>query len=189
MADEPEESNQPDALVHTTPSFAGMWRFVKGRLGRPRPPQRDSAKALVMFQPQYRVVIWDGEPDDHITGECAPLVCAEPGKFGEHSEVRPNGFDWEGIHFHGLYDALENQAFHNWYESEGKEVLERGEIVLRSPQYADGKKVPLPRFNFFLHEHVEKMTAQEVMEYRRSGTVPKRLRRRGRNKPTEAEEE
>lgn len=183
MADERDESRQPDALVHTRPSFGGMWRFLRGRPGRPTPPKRDPSKVLVTFQPRYRVVIWEGPSEDHITGKCAPLVCSNPDAWGEHSETRPDGFDWEGTHFHSLHDALENQAFQQWYEREGEDVLAQDAIVLRDPQYADGKKPPLPAFNFFIHEHIEEMTAKEIMDYRRNGTVPKHLRRRGRNKP------
>lgn len=179
-----EEDQVPDALVHTAPSFADMWRYIKGRLGRPNPPRYDPTKMPVQFQPRFRVTIWDGSPGDHLTAECAPPpVCSNPGEYGEHSEVRPDGFDWEGACFHGLFDAMENQAFRQWYESGGQEILERGELVIRAPQYRVGERPPLPPFNFFLHENMDKMTAQEIMAYRRSGEIPARLRRRGRNKP------
>lgn len=179
-----EDSDQvPDALVRSVPSFAGMWRYLKGRLGRPAPPRRDPTKLPVQFQPRYRVVVWEGEPGDHIIGECETLVCSKPGKYGEHSETRPNGFDWEGAYFHGPHDAMENQSFRQWYESGGREILERGELVIRAPQYRDNERPPLPTFNFFLHEHIEQMTVKEIIAYRRSGEVPKRFRRRGRNKP------
>lgn len=182
--DDDNESGMPDALVHVAPSFAGMWRYLRGRLGRPRPPRQDAAKTPVVFRPCFHVVVWDGLADDHRTTECAPPpVCSKPGEHGTHSEVRPDGFDWEGVHFHSLFDALENQAFCRWYETGGQEILERGELVVRPPQYDAGARPPLPPFNFFLHENVEKMTAQEIMAYRRTGDIPKRLRRRGRNKP------
>ena len=174
MGDNDVEGDQlPDALIHTTPSFPGIWRYLKGRLGRPRPPRRDPTKLPVQFQPHFRVVVWEGSPDDHRTAECAPLVCAAFGKHGEHSEVRPDGFDWEGAHFHGLFDALENQAFQQWYKTGGQEVLERGELIVRAPQYQEGKQPPLPTFNFFLHENIEKMTAKEITAYRRTGDVPR----------------
>ncbi|KKK61570.1 hypothetical protein LCGC14_3013010 [marine sediment metagenome] len=181
--DDVSEDQIPDALVHTAPSFAGMWRFLKGRLGRPTPPRLDATKLPVQFQPYFRVVVWDGAPDDHLTAECAlPPVCALPGEYGEHSEVRPDGFEWEGARFHSLFDALENQAFRRWYETGGQEILERGELTVRAPLYREDERPPLPTFNFFLHENMEKMTAQEIMAYRRTGEVPTRLRRRGRNK-------
>ncbi len=183
MDDANEPDQIPDALVHVAPSFAGMWRYLKGRLGRPRPLRHDPTKLPVRFQPRFRVVVWEGEAGDHRVSGCTPLVCAKPGEYGEHNEVRPNGFDWEGAYFPGLPDALENQAFRHWYEYDGQEILERGKIVLRDPQYRYNERPPLPAFNFFLHENIEKMTPQEILAYRRSGEIPKRLRRRGRNKP------
>ena len=184
---ENEESKQPDALVRTSPSFAGMWRYVTGRLGRPKPPQVDQAKARVEFKPCFRAVTWDGSADGHIMGKCTAF-CEKPTQHGVHSETRPDGFVWEGVRFHGLFDALENQAFKQWYALGGEETLEAGKLVVRAPQYTEGQKVPLPRFNFFLHENMSQMTAREITEYRRSGYVPTRLRRRGRGKPKAQEE-
>lgn len=182
VADNEEETGQPDALVHTAPSFAGMWRYLKGRLGRPIPPHDDPTKLPVKFQPYFRVVVWDGEATDHRIDSCVSLICSNPDGYGEHSEVRPNGFYWESVYFHGLHDALENQSFRRWYDDGGEKILESGKIVLRESLYQKGKSPPLPNFNFFLHENIEKMTAQEIDAYRRVGEVPKHLRRRGRNK-------
>ncbi len=191
MADGAKEDTRADELFHPTPVFPGMWRYLKGRLGRPKPPQNDPIKVRVQFRPCFKVTAWNGSSDDHRTEECAPpSKCAEHGRYGQHSEVRPNGFDWEGTHFHGLFDALENQAFQKWYEEGGQEVLEEGKLIQREPQYREGKRPPLPTFNFFLHENIVKMTGAEILAYRRTGEVPKRLRRRGRNKPkSEALEE
>lgn len=173
-----------DTLMPGAPSFAGMWRYLKGRLGRPRPPRHDAAKTLVQFQPCYRVKEWDGSPDDHRTAECVSVpACSSPGKYGRHSEVVPDGFNWEGVHFHSLFEAQENQAFHQWYELDGEEVLKRGKMVVRPALYGTRESLPLPRFNFFLHENIDKMTAQEILAYNRTGEIPSRLRRRGRNKP------
>ncbi|KKL07337.1 hypothetical protein LCGC14_2587020, partial [marine sediment metagenome] len=108
---------------------------------------------------------------------------SNPGGYGHHSEVEPDGFDWEGTHFHSLFEARENQAFCQWYETGGEEVLKRGKMILRPVLYGTRERLPLPRFNFFLHENTEKMTAQEILAYNRTGEIPVRLRRRGRNKP------
>lgn len=191
MGDDNDDDQRPDALVHFQPTFAGMWRYLKGRAGRPQPLRVDPTKLPVQFQPLYRVTVWSGSPDDHLTAECAPPpVCSQPGKYGEHSEIRPDGFIWEGAHFHGLFDALANQAFRQWYDGKGQEVLERGQLIVRDPQYREGELPPLPNFNFFLYENIAKMTAQEIIAYRQSGEIPKRLRRRGRSKakPVELEE-
>lgn len=180
----PDDELQDTSMLPTfAATFAGLWRYIKGRLGRPMPPQRDPTKMPVAFQPRFRVVIWQGDPADHLSAECVVLLCSDPSKYGEHNEVRPDGFDWEGAHFPSLFEALENQAFRQWYETGGQEVLERNQLVLHDPLYRDNEQPPLPRFNFFLHENIEKMTASEVLAYRRVGEIPKRLRRRGRNKP------
>lgn len=178
-----EESHEAPMPPTWSATFAGLWRYVKGRLGRPMPPQYDPAQMPVAFQPRFRVVVWEGEATDHLSAECAVLLCSKPGRAGEHSEVRPDGFSWEGAYFPSTFEALENQAFRQWYESGGREIVERGDLVLHDPLYRDGESPPLPRFNFFLHENIEKMTASEVLAYRRSGEIPKRLRRRGRNNP------
>ena len=163
--------------------FENMWRYARGRLGRPKVPRRDPTKVPIVFQPWFRVVCWEGSADAHRTEKCAPPPkCSHPNSGGQHSETVPDGFSWEGTRFHGLFDAMENQAFRQWYEADGQEVLERGIIVLRAPQYREDDPAPLPRFNFFLHENIGKMTSQEIVAYKQTGEIPKRLRRRGRNK-------
>ncbi len=167
--------------------FEGMWRYARGRAGRPKVPRHDPSKPPIVFQPHFRVMTWRGSADIHRTEKCGePPKCSNPGIDGEHSETVPDGFTWEGVRFHGLFGALENQAFRQWYEAGGQQILERGDLVLRAPQYREDDLPPLPRFNFFLHENLGKMTPQEIIAYRQTGEVPKRLRRRGRNKPKEA---
>lgn len=183
-ADTDGQDTASETLIrHVAPAFAGMWRFMRGRIGRPSPPHRDPSKVMIIFQPHYRVVAWEGPESGHIVSACIPLRCETDTKGnGHHNEARPDGFTWEGARFHGLHAALENQAFRQWYETGGKETVEREEMVLRPDQYARGAKPPLPAFNFFLHEHIMQMSSREIAEYRRVGTIPKRLRRRGRNK-------
>ncbi len=183
MGDAKGEDQVVDSPLPTAVSFPGMWQYLKGRLGRPRPPRRDATKPPVMFQPCYRVKVWDGLPDEHRTAECSPPpICSNPDGHGQHGEVVPDGFDWEGTHFHSLFEAQENQAFRHWYEEDGEEIVKRGKLVARPPLYHARERLPIPRFNFFLHENIEKMTPQEIVAYRRTGEIPKRLRRRGRNK-------
>jgi hypothetical protein len=105
--------------------------------------------------------------------------------------VREDGFDWCGRHFSCLEEAKENQAFVLWYEKgkfegeqgvSGKDVMAKGKMVLRPALYGADEEPPLPSYNFFLNEHIEEMTPQEIRDYQTRGEVPKRLRRRGRNK-------
>jgi hypothetical protein len=169
------------------PGFRNIWR----RFGGQKPPRHDPTKARVWFQPCFRVVGWDGNADLHTTEPCSPHHCSAPDGIGRHSEVRPDGFDWCGTHFSGLAEAKENQAFLLWYEDgifegeqtqPGKDVMAKGKLVLWPALYGAQEEPPLPRFNFFLHEHVDEMTPQEIRAYRATGEVPTRLRRRGRAK-------
>ncbi len=178
-----EELSDAPLTPRFAATFSGLWRYLKGRLGRPVPPQYDPTKMPVAFQPLFRVVVWQGDPADHLSADdCAVLLCSVPGEYGEHSEVRPNGFTWEGAYFPSMFEAMENQAFRQWYDDGGQEIVERGDLILHDPLYQDNEQPTLPRFNFFLHENIEKMTTAEVLAYRRRGDIPKRLRRRGRNR-------
>lgn len=180
MAVEEEHEGAPSALSNLLrPAFAGMQRF----LTRKRSPRRDPTRGRVQFQPVARVVRWDGEPEHHRTEECRPGTCGNPGGTGHHSEVRPEGFVWEGTHFHTLTEALENQAFRIWYEAGGQAVVEAGKLVVREDLYGADEKQPLPTYNFRIEEHIHEMSPAEVAAYRAHGEVPKRFRRRGRNKP------
>ena len=195
MAEEPEEDQQSDSSPIPTaianfirPSFPGL-RNLWRRFGGQKPPRHDPTKAQVLFRPCLRVTTWDGEADDHTEEPCILPHCNNPGGYGRHSEVRPDGFDWCGRHFSCLAEAKENQAFMAWYETggfdggsgeRGKDVMEKGKMVLRPALYGAQEEPPLPRYNFFLHEHLDEMTLEEVRAYQRQGEVPKRLRRRGR---------
>jgi hypothetical protein len=142
------------------PGFRNIWRRFGGR----KPPRHDPTKARVWFQPRYRIVRWDGEADLHTTEPCAPQHCSNPDGIGNHSETREGGFDWCGVYFPGLVEAKENQAFLLWYEEgifegeqtqPGKDVVAKGKMVLRPALYGAQEEPPLPRFNFFLHEHTD----------------------------------
>lgn len=192
MADEEREpggSPSPLSIV-MRPSFPGfrqLWRRWGGR----KPPRYDGTKPQVEYQPRYRVVEWYGAGGDygaeppHQCGD--PPFCSVPHGLGRHSQVIPDGFDWAGTHFTCLEEALRNQAFAEWYEGgdggpPGKEIMDRGQMTLYKPLYADEKKPPLPKYNFFLDEHVHEMSVQEIRAYQRTGEVPKRFQRRGRAK-------
>lgn len=195
--DEDQEDNQPTGgrVPHAfaglmRPSFPGL-RNLWQRFGGRKPPRFDPTQQQVWFQPRFRVTTWTGTADLHTNEECILPHCDNPGGLGHHSEVRPDGFDWCGCHFSCLAEAQENQAFVAWYEKGefeeqsveiGKDVMAKGKMVLRPALYRADESPPLPQYNFFLHEHIEKMTRQEIMDYQTRGEVPKRLRRRGRNK-------
>lgn len=186
MADA-DEPTGPLAL-RMRPSFPGMrqlWRRFGGR----KPPRFDGTKSRIEYRPCFRVVEWYGLPTDtsdpHVCED--PPHCSVPGGQGRHSEVRPYGLDWGEVHFSCLEEALANQAFHEWYENGGgKAVVDKGKMTLYAPYYDDEGKPPLPEFNFFLHEHVHEMSAQEIRLYQREGFVPKRFRRRGRSQHEES---
>lgn len=180
---EAEPEDTPPPVVPSRPSFPGFrWLADRWPHGR-RPPQRDPARSLAVFEPCSRVVDWDGEATDHRTEECRLPHCKKPGEWGRHSEVRPDGFIWEGARFASLPEALENQAFARWYEEEGgRKVVEDAQVVLTPLQYRDDEAPPLPKYNFFLGDHIDEMTAEEIRAYRMNGEVPTRLRRRGRAK-------
>lgn len=194
MADEEEQQTGgaiPRAIAYimqpSFPGFRNVWRRFGGR----KPPRHDPSKARVWFRPCSIVVGWDGKADLHTTEPCAPRHCSNPNGIGRHSEARPDGFEWCGARFSCLAEAKENQAFLRWYEEGifegeqtqlGKDVIAKGKLVLRPALYGAQEEPPLPRFNFFLHEHVDEMTAQEIRAYYAVGEVPKRFRRRGRAK-------
>ncbi len=189
---QPEGDSIPSAIINLArPSFPGirnLWRRFGGR----KPPRFDPTKHRVWYQPCFRVYSWCGPAEWHVTDDpCVVPHCDHPGKDGQHSEVRDDGFDWCGRHFSCLTEALENQAFTNWYEhglfegeevERGKDIMKKGKMVLRPPLYGATEEPPLPKYNFFLHEHVDEMTQEEIQDYKTTGEVPKRFRRRGRNK-------
>ena len=182
----------PSAIVNIMrPAFPGirnLWR----RFGGHQPPRFDPTQHPVWYRPCSRVYSWRGSADGHVTDDpCVLPHCSHPGEDGQHSEVRDDGFDWCGRHFSCLAEALENQAFTDWYEHGlfegtdvelGKNIMAKGEMLLRPPLYGEMEEPPLPQYNFFLNEHVDEMLPHEILEYKRSGEVPKRFRRRGRQK-------
>ncbi len=189
--EQPEGGSIPSAIVNIMrPAFPGirnLWRRFGGR----KPPRFDPTKHQVWFQPCFIEVNWTGTADLHTTDECILPHCDNPGGLGHHSEIRPDGFNWCGQHFSCLEEALENQAFTNWYEhglfegeevERGKNIMKKGKMLLRPPLYGATEEPPLPKYNFFLHEHIDEMTPEEVRTYQTAGEVPKRFRRRGRNK-------
>lgn len=194
MPDQPKTSDgsgfTPANIVD--PSFPGFRNLLR-RFGGRKPPRYDPTKTPVWYQPCFRVYTWYGAADLHTTDPCIPPHCELSGKTGQHSEVREDGFEWCGRHFSCLAEAMENQAFVRWYEEgwyegttieRGKDVMKKGKMVLRSPLYGANEEAPLPQYNFFLHEHIDQMTAMEIREFQTTGEVPKRLRRRGRARRT-----
>ncbi len=173
------------------PSFPGIRNFFR-RFGGRKPPRFDPTQHRVWYQPCFRVYQWRGAADLHVTDDpCVIPHCSHPDEFGQHSEVRDDGFDWCGSHFSCLTEGLENQAFTDWYEhgsfegqevERGKDIMKKGKMLLRPPLYGVNEEPPLPPYNFFLHEHQDEMLPHEIAEYKRSGEVPKRLRRRGRQR-------
>ncbi len=188
MADKEHPAGEAETAIEITrqPYFSGMRRFMQRfwRGGR-MPPRYDGTHSPIEYQPLFRVVEWYGAPDQHTTGPCGdPPHCSVPGGSGRHSEVRPAGLVWGEVQFSCLEEALANQAFRHWYENKGgKAVVDKGKMTLFKPLYEDEHKPPLPEYNFFLHEHVNEMSAQEIQAYRNTGEVPKRFRRRGRARP------
>ncbi len=189
MADE-EETPSGSAIGLTRPSFPGFRNMFK-RLGGKKPPRHDPSQSPVWYQPRFCIIHWDGAAEHHITDPCILPHCDNPGGDGHHSEVRNDGFDWCGVHFSSLVEGLENGAFKSWYEDgifegeeveRGEEVMAKGKMVLRPPLYEDENSPPLPPYNFYLHEHVNEMTQKEILAWKKTGDVPKRLRRRGRTK-------
>ncbi len=186
--DGPIPSAVANLIRPSFPGFRNIWR----RFGGQKPPRRDPNQAQVWYRPCFRVYAWDGTTDLHTTDDpCEAPHCSNPGGDGNHSEVRDDGFDWCGRHFSCLAEAQENQAFVLWYEdgmfegeqgTRGKDVMAKGKMVLRPALYGAQEEPPLPPYNFFLHEHIEEMTPQEIRDYQTSGEVPKRLRRRGRTR-------
>lgn len=152
------------------PWFPGMPLINKLR-GR-EVPRRDPSKHPIQFQPLYKIVEWQGDEHEECTDLCRPHDRV-------HAERRDNGFVWEGVYFPTLVDALQNQAFRRWYEDEGKVVVDAGRPVARPAQYGEDDDPPRPPFGFRLEEHFHEMTNAEILEYRRTGFVPPRLRRRG----------
>lgn len=190
--DEQQTSGRGPSAIRSllTPVFPGI-RNIWRRFGGQKPPRVDPTKAQVWYRPSLRAVEWEGEADLHTEQECILPHCNNPGERGHHSEMRPDGFDWCGRHFSCLTEALENQAFTRWYKEgyfegefgeRGEDVMAKGKMVLRPALYPRNEEPPLPEYNFFLNEHIDEMTRQEIMEYQRDGTVPVRLRRRGRTK-------
>ena len=195
MSDDEEKQSAgpiPSVIASITrPAFPGLrnlWRRFGGR----KPPRFDPTKSQVWFRPCFRVCGWYGAADLHVTDPCAPPHCSKPNDLGQHSEVREDGFEWCGRHFSCLAEAIENQAFALWYEDgifegeqteRGEDVIQKGKLVLRPALYGDDEEPPLPKYNFFLHEHLDEMTSQEIRDYQTAGEVPVRLRRRGRNRP------
>lgn len=184
----PEEEQTGPLDIVIQPSFPGL-RRLWGRFGTRKPPRWDGTKSRVEYRPCFRVVEWYGLPiEDHTCGD--PPHCSVPGKEGRHSEVRPDGLDWGGAHFSCFAEAMQNRAFQQWYENKGgKAVVDKGKMTLYPAYYDDEGKPPLPPYNFFLHEHIDDMSAQEVREYQRTGFVPKRFRRRGRARASSGGEE
>jgi len=189
MIDEPEEQETEQGLpaMNARPTFAGIrkvWRRLRGKV-----PHFDPVKTKIEFQPISKAVKWTGGADGHITEECGRFCqlnsSASTPDWGQHSEIRPDGLFWGGTRFSSLELALENQAFAAWYENGGKEVVMAGKMVLTNPIYGEDEEPPLPPYNFFLHEHQNDMTPTEVRSYRAIGEVPKRFRKRGRNRPNE----
>ena len=182
----PEEEGPLE--IQMRPSFPGFRRLLRG-FGSRHPPRFDGSKSPVEYRPCFRVVAWYGVADQHTGGaRCStPPDCSVPGGEGRHSEVRPDGLDWGGAHFSSMVEALANQAFRQWYENEGgKAVVDKGEMTLYPPYYGEDGKPPLPPYNFFLIEHVDEMSVQEIRLYQREGIIPKRFRRRGRQRPEAA---
>ncbi len=187
------ESGGPISTIGNiiSPAFPGirsLWRRFGGR----KPPRYDPTKTRVWYRPCSRVYSWYGAADLHTTDPCILPHCDRPDETGRHSEVRPDGFEWCGRQFSCLVEALENQAFTRWYEEgwfegeeveKGKDVMKKGKMVLRPPLYGADEEPPLPKYNFFLHEHLDEMTSLEIRVYKSTGEVPKRLRRRGRSRP------
>ena len=189
MADE-EETPSGSAIGLTRPSFPGFRNMFK-RLGGKKPPRHDPSQSPVWYQPRFCIIHWDGAAEHHITDPCILPHCDNPGGDGHHSEVRNDGFDWCGVHFSSLVEGLEHGACKSWYEDgifegeeveRGEEVMAKGKMVLRPPLYEDENSPPLPPYNFYLHEHVNEMTQKEILAWKKTGDVPKRLRRRGRTK-------
>lgn len=188
----PEGGSLPSAIVNIMrPAFPGL-RNLWRRFGGHKPPRFDPTQHRVWYQPRFRVYSWHGSADLHVTDTpCMLPHCAHPGEDGVHSEVRPDGFDWCGSHFSCVAEALKNQAFAAWYEHGlfegqevelGKDIVEKGKMILRPALYGTNEEPPLPPYNFFLHEHINEMLPHEIVTYKRSGEVPKRFRRRGRQK-------
>jgi len=183
MIDDEREDEEERSEASTPGRFAfpGMGALDRWR-GR-RPPRIDPNKPRMIYQPHFRVVTWQGSPDAHATASCEfPYCKVDAHGEGTHSEARPAGFSWEETYFPTLADALQNQAFATWYQNGGQEVMERGRMEVRDPQYFEGREPPLPRFNFLIAEHQHEMTETEIRAYFATGEVPKRLRRRGRAK-------
>ena len=191
--DEQQEGGSiPSAIINIMrPAFPGIRNMFR-RFGGHQPPRFDPTQHRVWYRPCFRVYSWQGEANLHVTDDpCVVPHCSHPGEDGQHSEVRADGFDWCGQHFSCLPEALANQAFTEWYEKglfegeeveRGKDIMKKGKMILRPALYGANEEPPLPKFNFFLHEHVHEMLAHEITEYKRSGEVPKRLRRRGRGR-------
>ena len=190
MADEEETPSSGSAIGLTRPSFPGFRNMFK-RLGGKKPPRYDPSKSRVWYSPCFRIVQWDGSAEEHTLDSCVEPHCDNPGDEGRHSGLREDGFDWCGRHFSSLVEGLENGAFKLWYEDgifegeeveRGEEVMAKGKMVLRDALYDDENSPPLPPYNFYLHEHINEMTHKEILAYKKTGEVPKRLRRRGRTK-------
>ena len=186
MVDEGRDEPGTALDIAKNPYFPGMRRYLRkfwrgGRL----PPRYDGTHSPIEYQPRFRVVEWVGLPVElagHVCGN--PPHCSVPGGRGRHSEVRPDGMDWGEVHFSCLEEALANQAFREWYEERGgKAVVDKGLMTFHEPYYDKEGQPPPPLYNFFLIEHVDEMSAQEIRAYQTTGFIPKRLRRRGSAKP------
>lgn len=176
-----ETDDQPSQAPRRRAWWPGAALFERWR--NRLPPRFDPQRSRVIFQPINRLIRWDGYAKDHQTEACAfPRCRADSEGYGRHDEVRPEGFIWEDVYFHSLEDALGNQAFREWYENGGQEIVERRDIVMRPAQYQPHEAPPLPRYNFLIHEHLGEMTPEEIHAYYARGEIPVRLRRRGRSK-------
>ncbi len=152
----------------------GLKWFQRWRGARPI-PMVDQNQAPLIFQPTFRLVKWEGYRESHTAEVCRCPHLAESGQ-GFHSEVRPDGLVYEGVHFHSCGEALENQSFAAWYAEEGnKEIVDASQLAIRLPQYLEGEDPPRAPYGFLLHEHAHEMTNAEIHKFRRDAEIPSRF--------------
>ena len=150
-------------------------KWVQRWRGRNQPPQYDPNKSMLIFQPMFRLVKWEGYREGHIIEYCNCANLSESGQ-GFHEEIRPHGLLFEGVPFNSLEEAMDNQAFAAWYEEAGKEQVDASHVVVRPPQFRDGEEPPRPAYGFLIHEHAHEMTNAEIMRYKRDADIPGRFK-------------